>query len=438
MKILINDQFIEKIIEYYNALGFKISKEDIENTELNYNEVKVSYTADNGKTIEKLLKDININDLNSAYYYVNSHADSEREKLIKKVAFTTIFDYIKKESSKSRVNKKLINYLTNKNNLNEELNNNIDNPEIKKVVEVEEDKKTADNGYIIIAGVSFAALAIVLICNIASYKISEKDSKSENQKNKTEQSCDAVDNNTETNDTIVEENENKEEMVKVEETENKEEMVEVEEKIDVNSEEYINKVTDNIYEKISSTGLENEYSKDYIKELVIYAHHTYEGFDGENIISNETAYEDYSNLIRHGVNVSMFFDGLNGYEDLNSLNNALTNVKQELGEYDDEYKAYKEIENTLNNINEDNYSEAVALRAYVDQYTIVPSMQVARDGAEENGEEGPTYYEEKDGISASKKQECREIFNSIDVNNQNAKLTIIINKALEKENKLSR
>lgn len=317
----------------------------------------------------------------------------------------------------------------------------------EKVVQFEENKHVADkarkkfnwDALLISAGVVILAGAI----GYAGYYFykNNKDIKDINNNTSTEETT-----NINTEDDVIKftpssDNSNEEEIKnnETEEVETVEEVEEVvEETIDPQSDEFIEQITDKITENIHETELGSTYSKEDIRNIVLYAHHSYDGFNGENKLSNETAYEIYTQFVKHGIDISHFYEGLKGYEDLHNVDIALKNVVQELGKYDDEYNAYKAIETTLNNMDENNFTEAVALRAYTDLYTIIPSMQVAMGGAKENGEEGQTYYNEKASIDEAKVSECKNIYNEIDVNNQNAKLTRIVLKALDEDDALIR
>ena len=114
----------------------------------------------------------------------------------------------------------------------------------------------------------------------------------------------------------------------------------------------------------------------------------------------------------------------------------------------------------MNDMNTNNYPEAIALRAYVDNYSMIPSMQMARQQAgvlemkdtqdlwidvnkdgkityEENAE-GRGYEEEKARAMAAKygvmdSQKCAQIYNRVSTDNQNSELTQIVYKAIDED-----
>ena len=312
-----------------------------------------------------------------------------------------------------------------------------------KVVNVEENKEVANTAKKKINKESILITAGIIILASAVW-FAVHNNKYSNEKNTNQITIENTNDNNITVESIEEDNtkdieKNKaveEPEVVVEETivdETTEEPEIVAEEIDVQSDEYIERKTESIYNYIQNTELASTYTKDDIRNIIRYAHHSYDNFNSENILSNESAYEIYTTFVKHRIDLSMLDEGLKGYEDLQNLDIAMKNIVQELGKYDDEYKAFKAIETTLNNMDDNNFTEAVALRAYTDLYTLLPSMQVVRGGALENGEEGQTYYDEKASVDATKTEECKNIYNEIDVNNQNAKLTRIVIKALDED-----
>lgn len=347
-----------------------------------------------------------------------------------------------------------------------------------KVVKVEEDKEVADkarnksskDGILVTIGLIFLAGSIMFAANSCSKSRSYSNTK----EIVTEDTTDYND-KKETNNEITVEDNTKSEPVKLETTEPVEEEVEeetveeaIEETVDVHSEDYINKVTDNILTYIQMSGDANliaKYERDLVDALVRYTHHNYNEYTGDNIITNEIAYEDMSELINHGFDISMFYEGLNNGDNLHALYNATRSLKQEKGNYEDEFKIYACMDAIMNEMNKNNFAEAIALRAYVDNYSVIPSMQMARQQAgvlemkdtqelwldvnkdgtktyDENAE-GKGYNDEKAAAMAAKYNEmssetCKNIYNRISTDDRNSELSIVVFKAIDEDNSFVR
>lgn len=416
---------IEDIIENYEMLGFSFSKEDIINNNVSYDNVRVNYIDNEGRYIEKALSNIDTNDISKAYQYRKELIRDYKEYvdiMDVKNAFISLKYYLDDERNKDNTNKMIIDHLyekynNKKNNMKKEI----------MVINQETDKKVADKAKSNINKIAVAILAGTIIVSAAGASALYVINKYGNEKEiEQEDNTDNTINTFENNNTITITQEATE--TKTEENTTNNTDSEVEEEIDILSEDYINNVTDNIYSNIANTDLANEYSKDDIKKLVNYAR-------GNEDLSHETVYEIFNIFIRHGVDISMFYEGLDCYEDLSNLDIAVKNIKAELDKYDDEYNAYKAIDNTLNNMNEDNYEEAVALRAYSDYYIAAQSMRLMLNVVEYDKDgklinHGNLYNEQINGIDVNKIAECQSIYNNVNPANQDAKLTKIINNAL--------
>ena len=161
----------------------------------------------------------------------------------------------------------------------------------------------------------------------------------------------------------------------------------------------------------------------------------------------------------------MFYEGLNNYENLRALYNSTKDLKQEKGQYEDEFKIYMCMDVVMNDMNTNNFAEAVALRAYVDNYSVIPSMQMARQQAgvlemkdtqdlwrdvnkdgkttyEENAE-GKGYNDEKAAAMAARYGEmssetCKNIYNRISTDDRNSELSVIVYRALDEDDARAR
>ena len=211
---------------------------------------------------------------------------------------------------------------------------------------------------------------------------------------------------------------------------------------------------------LGNANLSSRYSRDFVESLVRYTHHNYGEYTGSNNISNEYAYESFSELIKNGFDISMFYEGLNNYENLRALYNSTRDLKQEKGQYEDEFKIYMCMDVVMNEMNQNNFAEAIALRGYVDNYSVIPSMQMARQEAgvlemkdtqylwtdvnkdgrvtyEENAE-GKGYNDEKAAAMAARygemdSQKCAQIYNRIKTDGNNSELTQIVYRALDED-----
>ena len=563
MKILVDDDFIQNVNKAYSKLGFRFSDSDLSNFEIqdeeydnsnnNYNGVRVTYTNEDHTSIEKTLGELTLADINSAYAYSNEIATSRDEvkenteaykylqynrveadvkfrinkKLIKKRLFDSLesnnsigypievvnntngiknakqgkyeiqkapsAEVAKKENKKQEVRKMPKNEIIERDDTEQEIitrdgrNAEMQNLSPRnKVVQVEDNRKVADKGrstisadsvmktagMIILAGaIAFAAYSCGKYSSYnAGYnnEIGTQDNKGVNNDVDIDNSITNVVNNQNTNNDVVDEPTKEETPVKeepVKETAVEETTVEEEVKTEINvhSDEYITDVVDNVINTIQLNGdgiVAAKYDRDLVDALVRYTHHNYPEYTGENILSNEVAYEDMSELISRGFDISLFYKGLNNYDNLHALYNATKNLKQEKGQYEDEFKIYMCMDVVMNEMIQTNFPEAIALRAYVDNYSIIPSMQMARQQAgvlemkdtqdlwkdvnkdgkityEENAE-GKGYNDEKAAAMAAKygemdSQKCAQIYNRIKTDGNNSELTQIVYKAIDED-----
>jgi len=571
MKIIVDDEYIQKLIESYERLGFKFHDEDLCNFIMNdketetftdyYKFVRVSFNNEKHETITKTIGDLRITDLNAAYIYSNDIAKSKKQRLINGEAFNNLIYLSAKSDTRTKINKMIIKNILEKNNLDiidteakpvevveektvekksskKAQNNNVRyelqtvpvneivkkddtkceitkapttevvkkddtkheiksaevrntelcNPTRAKIIKIEEDKETADKARSIINKDSILVTAGLIILagaiGFAGYACTRTGNTTRSNNVATEETTDIYNdvniNNTNTNNVDNDNNNSVEEEIvpeptkepEIEETpveENTEEVVEeTQEEVNVHSEEYINDVVDNTLTAIqlnTDNNISIKYDRDLVDALVRYTHHNYEEYTGESKLSNEIAYEDLSELINHGFDISMFYKGLNNYENLKALYNATRNLKQEKGNYEDEFKIYMCMDVIMNDMDQKNFAEAVALRAYVDNYSVIPSMQMARQQAgvlemkdtqdlwkdvnkdgkityEENAE-GKGYNDEKAAAIAAKygemdSQKCAQIYNRISTDNHNSELTQIVYKALDEDDARAR
>ena len=553
MKIVVDNEYIQKIIDAYERLGFEFHEDDLCNFIIGgkdlelyanyYNYVRVTYINEKHEEVTKMIGDLKITDINSAYIYSNDIAKSKKQRLINGEAFNNLVYISSRSETRTKINKMIVKHiiekkyfdvidndvtpvveepvvkdntkyeiqavqpaeivkqekgeitkaptteivkkddrkqeLRNTNTRSTEVRNSqINNAPRTKVVMVENDKQTADKarsiinkdsvlvtaGLIILASaIAFAAYSCNKTTDHSRAYVATEDTTDININNNNTNIVDT--DNTNTNETIEEDEVEEETKPKkeevVEETTVEEEVQEV---TNVHSEEFINKVTDNTLTSIQLNGDSNitaKFDRSLVEALVRYTHHNYPEYTGENILSNEIAYEDMSELINHGFDISMFYEGLNNYDNLKALYNATRNLKQEKGQYEDEFKIYTCMDVIMNEMNTNNFPEAIALRAYVDNYSVIPSMQMARqqagvlemkdtqdlwrdvnkDGSityEENAE-GKGYNDEKAAAIAARygemsSEKCAQIYNRIKTDGNNSELTQIVYRAIEEDN----
>ena len=493
MNITVDKDFIKRLIWAYDKLGIIFDDYESEDFEVDYDIIRVSFIKENGRCSNKYVKNLDILDLNSAYLYVEKDASKEEKKDLKEALQMAIIansdEDVKKKANVGAMKKILRdrievieiqqdaenNRIKDVNNITAEDNNNTDGAD--KVVNTENAPEVANKGRNKASkgSIYFLAGCIILATSLFNYSCNDKNNKEVASNVAIEDLTDIkndVDINKVTNDTVtIEDNtnnntenestqtDNVKEETPVEETKTEEVKTETveETKVDVHSEEFISNVTD---KALSSIQLVNDkyipvkFDRETIENLVRYAHHDYDEYTGPNTFTNANAYDLLSELVRHGYDISLFYEGLNNYENIKAINAAATSIVQEKGQYEDEFKVYAYMDKAMDEMNKNNFPEAIAVRAYVDNYSMIPSMQMARQEAgvlemkdtpefwldvnkdgqvtyEENAE-GRGYEEEKARAMAAKYGEmdsarCAQIYSRIssdDVNSELAQLCI--------------
>ncbi len=242
-------------------------------------------------------------------------------------------------------------------------------------------------------------------------------------------SIDNVDNSVneinENNDTNISEEENATQI-------NEEETVEV--AFDSNNEEAIQNTIDKVYAIVSQSNKANvrdTFDRDTVESLVRYTR-------DNSILTSEYAYNLFRTLYEGGIDLSMIFENLDSYEYMSKLNSATTKIAENNGSYDDEYAAYLAIDNALEKMNSNNYAEVWAVSVECDYSTYYSSMNIARGGAKENGEEGPEYIDEKNKVHSNIRKECSDIYNKARNDDQNSLLMQYRLNAVNNENTRTR
>lgn len=318
-------------------------------------------------------------------------------------------------------------------NLDEE---NSDKNAVKVVNEEKADEKTVDYSKKIVKNTNLTALGLIILAGslifagvnatvmISKLEASKKKSNSKSIESQIDENNEAISlpsNTIEENvDNTNFENDN---------TNIDDEEIEVE--YDANSDSAIIETTNKIYNallNLNNNDLALEYDEDTIEALVRYTR-------GNKTISNEYAFEIFSNLYVSGLDVSMFFENLKSYDYINKLYSALNNINQNNDSYDDEYNAYLKINEAVENMNQENYSEVIAIKAMAEQAFSINSMAIARGGANEDGNEGNEYNVEKQK-ALTNSDECRNIYDKVSFSNPNNMMSQIINKAIEEDENL--
>ena len=223
-------------------------------------------------------------------------------------------------------------------------------------------------------------------------------------------------------------------------------VVEEEVSYDVNSYTNIDDETNRVFAELatldgSGRGLSVDLDKNTVEALVKYVRHSYPNYTLGNDISNEYAYEILFALAKDGVDISMFYNNLDTYENIKQLYDACASIRQESNSYEDEVNAYSAMNKAVSTMHyEENGQrtdcpEIIAIRALVDAYIDIPSMQLARGGAIENSLEGEAYNIEKQ-YAAKNSADCKEIFNKVSIENPNALLTRATYKAIDEDEAL--
>lgn len=496
MDFTINEEYIKKIIKSYETLGFVFDEKDIFDSNVRLDRIRVSFMNENKKCTKKQIRNITDADYYSAFNYSNIIADSNEKIKLNQQALKDLLVSRVLDNNKNELIKEMFEYIIEckrkeeieeyieedketieeDNVVEQEANDTVKEAnDTVKVVDVEEDEEVATKAKQKMSKDSVLITAsIIILASVIGFAAYSKSSKSDN--NVAIEETTEINNDIEVTNTVkddiedVDTNEVTEEVPVVEDTTEEleevadiEETEEVQETVNVHSDEFISTVTD---KALSSIQLINDkyivakYNRDLVEDLVRYTHHNYEEYVGLCELNNEDAYELLSELIRHGYDISIFYEGLNNFENIRALNTAATSIKQEKGQYEDEFKVYMCMDVIMNDMNTNNYPEAIALRAYVDNYSMIPSMQMARQQAgvlemkdtqdlwidvnkdgkvtyEENAE-GRGYEEEKARAMAAKygemdSQKCAQIYNRVSTDNQNSELTQIVYKAIDED-----
>ncbi|MBR1417318.1 MAG: DnaJ domain-containing protein [Bacilli bacterium] len=209
-----------------------------------------------------------------------------------------------------------------------------------------------------------------------------------------------------------------------------EEVQEVEEDIETK----IARTTDEAYSVLQQNTddtIKYSFDRDTVEALVRYA-------NGERLFTNEYSYEQLYALAQNGVDISMFYKDAVSYDNIKNLDYAMLAINENNNTYDDEYNAYKAIDLAIDSMDQNNFAEVIAIRAAIDANIDRNSMAMLRDGALENGNEGETYYQEKASIDSAKKEECKRIYNDVDLNNADSAIMQATYKALDADSELVR
>ena len=467
---------MQEIKDYYNALeklGIKLNEDDILNVDVDKDDVRASFKIYDGEKVitqTKKLNDIEPMDIINIYNLLLPFAENEDEAKELEASVYTIAEIIKYKEEKIRLNNILVQEFKKANNsgkfdfviLEDEENNKEE--KVNKQEDIKEDSETVkkakkfikDNSLIIISSLALVgALAYALTRNgdittidkdgnitTISYGDKIEDTQQESPVEEIQDET-PVEEVVETNENATEVYENEEEVVA---------------QIDPHSEESINATIDKVYSEIQASNNEDfkiEYDRDTVEALVRYAHHNYSEYTGENYISNTDAYDRFTNLYKNNINIASLFENLDNYERLNNLITKCKNVKDEKGVYSDEYEAYASIKECMDNLNSENYPEVIAIRVAVDNTMSISSMQLSRSGALEmvdteelwtdvDSDGKVTYEENAEGednekekkVASINKDELLAIFNSVDINNENAPLTQATYKAIDEDEAL--
>ena len=214
-------------------------------------------------------------------------------------------------------------------------------------------------------------------------------------------------------------------------TQIEEESIEV--TFDPNNEEVIQGTVDKIYSEISKSNkdvVKNLFDRDTVEALVRYTR-------DNSVLSGETAYSLFRTLYENRIDISMFFENLDSYEYANNLYKATSNVDENNGKYDDEYEAYLAMGDAIDKMNPENYAEVCYVSVNCDYSTFYSSMNIVRGGAEEIGNEGPEYIDEKNKVHSNVRQECSDIYNKVR-NDKDSILTQYKNNLLNNESTRTR
>lgn len=477
------------IKEYYDALqtlSFGFVSEDIFNKNIDINDVRVMFKVYNNETnvvdyVYKKINDINAKDVTNTYALQTVLNKKSKEELDH--AAKTILEVIKYKEEKIMFNNVLVQEFKKVNNSAKFDFVLVDEKDVKRVEDVKEDSKVADKAREIVRdfdGSKFLiitlAVAIAGMGGYAAYLYGKTQANKDTKDNTENIGIEETIEEEVVEETPVEEviEEPSEEVVDEESATEVYEEEETTVEIDPNSIEAISATVDRIYNEIQSMDnqdLKMELDIDTIEALVRYAHHSeaavLPNFDDEDLsddeayyrafglLTNEGAYQLLSKIYNNGYDISNFFENLECHDRLHNLNDKAFNITEEKGKYIDEYETYKALDDCVNNLGENSFAEAVAIRAVADNITVINSMQLARGGALEmkdtpmywkdvNGDKVITYEENAEGEAYENEKanaedianECLAIFNKIDSNNPDNELNRVVYRALDEDERI--
>ena len=435
----------EELREYYQSLldlGFRLNKEDILDINVDKNDVRVSYKVlenEDGynfvKEKEEKLNKVTPLDFINACNYQMMIDDENRNKYVK--ATHVIADVIKYDEEKVRLNNLLVDAF-------KKVNNSGKYELVTTEEEVKEDsellkkgKEFLKNNVAYIGGVAIVGGAIVYaITNSSNPKVVENNVAVE----------ETVDNNEVVNTEEIEESKqlvteeiSNEEQNATEVNDINDDLVVQDEEViafDINNDEAILSTVDKIYSDVQAMDDENfkaEMDKDTIEAIVRYVRHSNSEYTGMNIISNEYAYEILTEFFNRKYNIANFYENLDNYEKLNDLVTKAFNIKSDKDSYEDELEVYSSIDYAMNTLDAENFPEVIAIRTVVDNVVDIESMKLVASIGEENGLEGEEYNNEK---TKAFNVDAKDVFNKVDINNENAPLTQATYKAIDEDETL--
>ena len=232
--------------------------------------------------------------------------------------------------------------------------------------------------------------------------------------------------------------------------------------IDVNSYTEIDNTTNKVFAELATINgsgrkLSLDLSKNEVEEMVIYVRHNCPNFGLEYRFGNTAAYDNLFALAQDGVDISMFYEGLDTYDNIHQLYEACSKITQESNDYSDEINAYKAMENAVNemhckvNNKRNDFPEIIAISCLVESYIDLRTMEMARGGALENAyinpaiinganiildDEGQDYNNEK-MYTKDIADECARIHSEVTFENPNGILANAVNNAVREDERRS-
>ena len=131
MKIVVNKEYIEKLVRAYRKLGFifSVNREDLPKSgsikRIDNSLIKISYLNENQDYVCKKLDEINATDAHAAYMYSNKIAESRNELIANNEAFLLLFNYMSKEDIKLSINERIFRFLKENPDFVEETDRNL-------------------------------------------------------------------------------------------------------------------------------------------------------------------------------------------------------------------------------------------------------------------------------------------------------------------------